>query len=206
MNLPLVTKKAEPRVDSRLLAQHLGNQHKNVIEMIERYLTQFKIMGVVPFETEKPIGAAGGRPERFALLNEDQAYFLLSLSRNSERVVNLKAKLVLAFREARRAAELHAEYLPTYHGLHDQLHALADGASNERWVHVNMNKLINKVAGAESGERPHLDVPRKAMVIAAQHIATVAIQGAADHREAHAKAKAALAPLMPQKLITEGRE
>lgn len=201
--LPLVTKKAEARVDSRLLAQHLGNQHKNVIELIERYLTQFKTMGVVPFETEKPIGAAGGRPERFALLNEDQAYFLLGLSRNTPRVVDLKLKLVLAFREARRAAELHSEYLPTYHGLHDQLHALAAGSPNERWAHANLNKLLNKAAGIESGQRPVAGVPQKAMLIAAQHIATQAMQGASDHREAHAKAKAALAPLMPHKLIGE---
>jgi phage regulator Rha-like protein len=35
------------------------------------------------------------------LLNEDQAFFLLSLSRNTDRVVELKASLIMAFREAR---------------------------------------------------------------------------------------------------------
>ncbi len=202
MNLPLVTKKAEARVDSRLLAQHLGTAHQSTFELIKQYQDDLRELGLLRFETGK---ANGGRPEKFALLNEDQCYLLLTHTR-SKKAVKLKLNLVLAFREARRAADLHAEYLPTYHGLHDQLHALAQGSEHERFVHINMNKLINKVAGAESGERSHLDVPRKAMVIAAQHIATVAMQGASDHREAHAKAKAALAPLMPQKLITEGRE
>lgn len=92
----------EARVDSRLLAEQLDNKHKNSMALIERYLAKFEEFGVVPFQTEKPgAGTAGGRPERFALLNEDQCYFLLSLSRNTDRVVELKASLIMAFREAR---------------------------------------------------------------------------------------------------------
>ena len=198
MNLTLVTKKAEARVDSRLLAQHLGNQHKAVMALVDRYAGDFKGMGELPFQMEP---SPSGQRERFALLNEDQSFFLLSLSRNTPRVVSLKAKLVLAFREARRAAELHVEYLPGYHQLHDQLHLLADGSPNERWVHANMNRMVNKVAGVGSAQRPAAGVPQKALLIAAQHIAAQAMQGAADHHEAHARAKAALAPLMPHKLI-----
>ena len=47
------------------------------------------------------MGQHGGGDARFALLNEDQAFFLLSLSRNTDRVVELKANLIMAFREAR---------------------------------------------------------------------------------------------------------
>lgn len=94
--------KGEPHVDSRLLAEQLDNKHKNAMALIERYLGRFKEFGVVPFQTEKPLaGTAGGRPERLALLNEDQAFFLLALCRNNDRVVNLKAGLIMAFREAR---------------------------------------------------------------------------------------------------------
>ena len=199
--LPLITKKAEARVDSRLLAQHLGNQHENVVQLLRDYRADFEELGILRFETGEITGR--GQPAKFALLNEDQAYLLLAYSRNTAKVRALKVKLVLAFREARRAAELTAEYLPTYHGLHDQLHALAAGSPNERWVHVNINRLVNKVVSAESGERSRLDVPRKAMVIAAQHIATQAMQGAADHHEGYANAKTALAPLIPQKLLEE---
>lgn len=100
--IALIQHKNEARVDSRLLANQLGNQHKNTMELIERYLGKFKELGVVPFQTEKPLaGTAGGRPERFALLNEDQAFFLLALSRNTDRVVELKSSLIMAFREAR---------------------------------------------------------------------------------------------------------
>lgn len=92
----------EPCVDSRLLAEQLNNKHKNSMALIERYLAKFEAFGVVPFQTDKPLaGTAGGRPERFALLNEDQAFFLLALSRNTDRVVELKSSLIMAFREAR---------------------------------------------------------------------------------------------------------
>ncbi|MFL1491224.1 Rha family transcriptional regulator [Pseudomonas antarctica] len=100
--IPLTRVGEEPRVDGRQLAEQLDNQHKNALALIERYLAKFEELGVVPFQTEKPLaGTAGGRPERFALLNEDQAFFLLSLSRNNDRVVELKASLIMAFREAR---------------------------------------------------------------------------------------------------------
>lgn len=190
-----IEKRGEPRVDSRLIAQALGNQHKNARELIEKHMGPLKGFGVVPFETEKPTGVAGGRPERFYLLNEAQSFFLLALSRNTPRVVALKAKLVQAFRETRLKAEMHVEYLPTYHGLHDQMHRLADGSPNERWAHANINKLVNHTAGIEAGQRAHADVPRKALLIAAQHLAAQAMQGAQDHHDGYQRAKKALEPL-----------
>lgn len=98
----LIQSKGELRVDSRLLAEQLGNKHKNSMALIERYFEKFKEFGLLAFETEaRPIGRHGGGDVRFALLNEDQAFFLLSLSRNTDRVVELKASLIMAFREAR---------------------------------------------------------------------------------------------------------
>ena len=100
--IPLTRVGEEPRVDSRQLAEQLGNQHKNSMALIERYSEKFKEFGLLAFETEARLaGQHGGGNVRFALLNEDQAFFLLSLSRNTDRVVELKANLIMAFREAR---------------------------------------------------------------------------------------------------------
>lgn len=103
MNTIMVTQiGGEPRVDSRQLAKQLDNKHKNSMALIERYSEKFKEFGLLAFETEaRPAGQHGGGDVRFALLNEDQAFFLLSLSRNTDRVVELKASLIMAFREAR---------------------------------------------------------------------------------------------------------
>jgi phage regulator Rha-like protein len=101
--ITLIQSKGEPRVDSRLLAEQLGNKHKNSMALIERYLGKFKEFGLLPFQTEavKTPDSRGVKHLKFALLNEDQAFFLLSLSRNSDVVVELKADLIMAFREAR---------------------------------------------------------------------------------------------------------
>lgn len=98
----LIQSKGEPRVDSRLMAEQLGNKHKNSMALIERYSEKFKEFGLLAFQTEaRLVGQHGGGDVRFALLNEDQAFFLLALSRNTDRVVELKSDLIMAFREAR---------------------------------------------------------------------------------------------------------
>jgi phage regulator Rha-like protein len=101
------------RIDSRLLAAHMGNGHKAVMGLLDRYLGAFRTHGQLTFQKE--VGdrrQGGGNAERYALLNEDQAYFLLSLSRNSEIVVALKSKLIAAFSEARRATDMRQREYP----------------------------------------------------------------------------------------------
>lgn len=100
--IPLIQSQGEPRVDSRVLAEQLGTQHKSSIELIDKYSDKIRRFGHLPFQTEVGKRAqGGGRAERFALLNEDQSFFLLALSRNTDRVVELKTSLVMAFREVR---------------------------------------------------------------------------------------------------------
>jgi phage regulator Rha-like protein len=189
--LTLQPVKGEPRVDSRVLAQHLGNKHQNVRELLSDYADDFRQFGILRFQTGEIQGR--GQPEKYALLNEDQCYLLLTYSRNTPKVRALKVRLVKAFSEARQAQDLsRTDYLPTYHALHDEIHALAAGSANERFVHMNINKLVNKAAGIEAGQRPKLDVPHKSMVIAAQFLASTAMNGAADHKEGYEQAKTAL--------------
>lgn len=195
--LTLTPTKGELRIDTRILTEHLQNQHKNVMELLERYGERFARFGVVPFQTEKPPGPQGGRPERYALLNEDQSYFLLSLARNTEHVVELKANLVAAFSEARKAMGAETEYLPSYHALHDRLHELAAKSSNEKFVHMNVNKLINKTIGVASGERHGLPMPRKSLMVVAQAVATHAMASANDHHDGYELMKKAMMAIQP---------
>ncbi len=102
VTVPLTQSQGEPRVDSRVLAEQLGTKHKSSVELIDKYADKIRRFGHLPFQTE--VGKrvqGGGKAERFALLNEDQAFFLLALSRNTDRAVELKSSLVMAFREAR---------------------------------------------------------------------------------------------------------
>ncbi len=134
-----------------------------------------------------------GRPEKYAMLNEDHAYLLLTYSRNTAKVRALKVRLVKAFREARQAPDVtHTEYLPTYHALHDEIRAPVGQSPNERFVHMNVNRLINKAVGIGPGQRGRLGVPRRSILIAPLYVASTAKHGAVDHREGYAHAKYAL--------------
>lgn len=196
-------KNADVRIDSRILAEHLGVQSETVMRLLKNYTDDFKAFGILRFEIGEIVGR--GQPEKFAMLNEDQCYLLLTYSRNSAKVRSLKVKLVKAFGEARRSRDLsQAEYLPTYRALHDEIHALAAGSQNEKFVHMNLNKLVNKAAGIGSGQREGVPFPVKSMLVTAQMIAAAAMRGAADHKEGYAKAKAALGGL--ESLVKVGAE
>ncbi len=129
-------------------------------------------------------------------MNEDQALFLLTLRRNTERVVELKLRLIKAFGEARRAAAVRqTEYLPAYRQAQERIHELADGSPNERFIHMNVNKLVNQVAGIEAGQRPDAPLPTQSVLAVAQMLAAAALQGATDRHQIQGCVKAALAPL-----------
>ena len=120
----------------------------------------------------------------------------MALSRNTPRVVTLKARLVRAFGEARRAAIQHgAEYLPSYHLLHAEIHALAAGSSNEHFMHMNANKAVNQAVGIEAGQRGALAMVEKSMLCVAQIVAAKAAHGAADRRDIQPRIKTAMLAL-----------
>lgn len=186
----IVTDKKEPQIDSRTIAASLGVKHKNTFALIQDFKTDFEQLGKVRFKTEAlPSGQSG----KFAMLNEDQCYLLLTYSRNSKRVRALKVKLVQAFSEARRALEtMRVEYLPQYHALHEHLHDLAGGTANERFVHMNFNRLINKFAGIEPGSRHRETTIPQSRLIFAQAVVSGVVAGSASPSEAYARAKDAL--------------
>lgn len=53
--LQLVLLKDEPRIDSRLLAQQLRRPHYGVFELVRDYQGDFEELGVVRFQTWKPL-------------------------------------------------------------------------------------------------------------------------------------------------------
>lgn len=194
--LEIIERNHEPRIDSRLLAKALGKSHKSLFEQIRKYQAELKAFGVLPFQTEKPTSASGGRPERYALLNEDQAFLLLTYSRNTAKVRPLKMNLVRAFGEARRRVQMRQqEYLPTYHQTHEALKGLAPDPQRQRYLHMNTNKLLNKVAGIGAGQRGHAQRSSLALLTVAQMLAAQAVTAAPDDKTAYTRMKQAMQPL-----------
>jgi phage regulator Rha-like protein len=90
-------------VDSRLIANRLGVQHKATMQLIRNNIEDLKEFGHLPFEMAKPTeGSTGGRPETFCYLNEDQSTYLMTLSKNTEQVKLCKKHLVQAFSKAKQ--------------------------------------------------------------------------------------------------------
>jgi phage regulator Rha-like protein len=195
-DITLITTTPDGRIDSRLLAQGFGNQRRAAMALIDKYLDRFEQFGKVRFKKAPLPGSKTGQSERYAELLEDHAYFLLSLTRNSDMVVDLKVKLIRAFAEYRQAADMRKnEYLPLHYQLHDALHALAAGSPKERFVHMNVNRLLNKFAGIESGQRAHADTPQQALLIVGLMVASQGTQGATDHHDGYQNIKTNLQAL-----------
>lgn len=95
-------------VDSRLVAQELGIEHDSFLKTIRRHEETIKsafgdLFGEV-YIAETP---TGGNREYFShyWLNENQATFVMTLSRNTPQVVQCKVNLVKVFSEAKAKLE-----------------------------------------------------------------------------------------------------
>lgn len=90
-------------VDSRLLALELGVNHRQWINnLLDNYSDDIAQFGITEIQSTKS-NLSAGRPEKFIYLNEDQCYFVTTLSKNSEKVVKCKAAIVRAFSESRKS-------------------------------------------------------------------------------------------------------
>ena len=89
---------------SEIIAQSIEVQHRNTLDLIKRYTGELEQLGSLAFQTRvKRIDQRGGEKTTYALLNEQQATFLISLSRNTPKVVEFKLALTKAFFKAREA-------------------------------------------------------------------------------------------------------
>jgi len=162
-----------------VLAENLGITHGAVLKTLDIHLDAFQELNPLRFEIAKgELLPQGGRAKatRYALLNEDQSYLLLSFSRNTKRFVELKLNLVKAFGRFRREQQTTEDYLPFYHDFHDSVKALSYMAhqngskADEKLFHSNFNRLINKAFGLDAAQRPNLPPKSRAKVTAANII------------------------------------
>ncbi|MBW4433998.1 MAG: Rha family transcriptional regulator [Pelatocladus maniniholoensis HA4357-MV3] len=91
-------------VDSRLIADELEIQNRSIERTVEMYRGEIENnFGLVITESVCDQTKFGSDTYRYWYwLTEDQAYFVVTLSRNSEIVIQAKANLVKAFSKARK--------------------------------------------------------------------------------------------------------
>ena len=92
----------EPMTTTLQIALGLGIQHATIIKLVRTYMPDFQEFGLVRFKIQPRLeGRHGGGDVKFVPLNEQQATFLMTLMRNSPRVIEFKKALVKAFFETR---------------------------------------------------------------------------------------------------------
>lgn len=153
------------RVDTRTLAPKLDIRHRNLIQNIRSYESEFAELGRVPFQTETLQTPGGTQEVGYALLNEDQAYFLLTLSRNSPLVVKAKLSLVKAFKSARETLEhstlarlegKKARRIETDSIKKLVEYATQQGSKSASKYYMSVTKMTYDLLGLEAGQRDNL--------------------------------------------------
>lgn len=100
-NISLLVRNDEVRIDSRELAQHLDLHHDGYLfPLIQRYADDLNQLGAIQFQ---PLPVMPGS-KQFAVLNEDQAFLLLTFLGNSAAERLRKISIVREFRAFRRLA------------------------------------------------------------------------------------------------------
>ena len=88
---------------SQIVAANTDNEHASVMKLVRDYQGHIEQFGLVRFEiAPRAKGQHGGGDVQFAILNEQQSTFLLTLMRNTEIVVRFKVELVKEFYRLRK--------------------------------------------------------------------------------------------------------
>lgn len=147
----LIMRNHEPRIDSRLFADHVGIKHKNLYALIKSHKTELRELGTLPFQTETCAHDTGATVARFALINADQFDYMCRIvrGRDPERMKRFKLDVTKAFAKRRAVDPVRREYLPGYHESREGLKAL--GA--EKHHYINLARAENRVTGLMGGER-----------------------------------------------------
>lgn len=90
----MIIKKGEPLVDSREVSKGFDVGHKQVRNLIQTNIERIKRFGNLE---ELEVKTRKGRIEKFFLLNESQALFLVSSMRNSEVILDFRELMVREF-------------------------------------------------------------------------------------------------------------
>jgi len=155
-----------PRIDSRLVAKSLSIEHESFMRTLHTYQAELGELGILRFEIGEIKGR--GQPERYTLLNEDQAIFAATLSRNTRQVVAFKLQLTKAFSQARR--QLQEQQQPSTRTLKEALRERL--SANEQNIPAgyftpgsvasrHMEALMDMLSGLDASAMPERSIAQR---------------------------------------------
>ena len=162
MNDLVFIKRNDAFTDSKVIAEGTGVAHRKLKEVIRKHSSRIEKFGELsaPYEAE----STGGRREQYYILNEPQAAFLITLLKNTDRVVDFKAELVRQFYEMRKllAERSTTEWIEMRKqgkmirkeetDVIQQLveYAKEQGSENSKMLYLTYTKLANRIVGVSN--------------------------------------------------------
>lgn len=149
----------EAFTDSMVIANGTDNQHESIQRRIRDYSKELSVFGKVGFEI-RPMES--GQEMKIYLLNEQQATFLITLLKNTEKVVKFKLELVRQFyamrqfifeKQAKGWIQTREQGKITRKAETEKLSGLVEYARKQgydhedRLLYINYTRLANKICG-----------------------------------------------------------
>lgn len=133
----------EPFTTSLIISKYAEVKHHSVTWLIGKYKERLESMGVVRVELDKPNeGSLGGRPTKYFKLNEVQATFIITLLKNTPKVVNFKEELSKQFfimkQELMKRQIIREMEKPVRKELTD---TIKEYMSDDKWAYGNVTRL-----------------------------------------------------------------
>lgn len=184
--------------NSKIIADNSGIRHDKIKRVIEKHIDRFKRFGKLstPYEVES---FTGGRHAEVYNLNEQQATFLITLLKNTEKVLNFKEELVRQFYKAKKRLEeiktpeyqqLRLTAKSSTKTLHDIIkekyipYAIESGSKTykekPRLAYNNFEKVINKSLQIVSKGREYLSGREQMCLDMANNIISCLIEDCID--------------------------
>lgn len=160
------------------------HRHRNIFANITRYKAELSELGRLRFEKATIMTNGGEQTQSYAMLNENQCYFLLTLMRNNDTVVKRKLDLIKAFDKVKR--QLLEQGAARSKGKIDRLnetrsieklidHAKESGSQNADKYYLSVTKMTNKLLGIESGSRDALSAEKLTKLSVVEGVVSIAI-------------------------------
>lgn len=186
MNELVTIKHKDVFTDSMIIANGTNNKHHAVQQLIRKYRKKFERWGKLEFTHLKCVNSKRGRPPKVYYLNEQQAYFLMTLLGNSEIVLDFKAELVDQFFKMRKLLEekqteewqkARIQGKGVRREFTDAIKEFVELAESQghygtaKFAYSNFSKLIKKPFGTRDGA----GAGQLAMIAATEHVLGCAI-------------------------------
>lgn len=110
----------QPRISTKAIALGCQVPHNTVLKLMCLYIAQIDTLGTFAFETPARLPGEHDDEVELILFNERQASFLVSLIRNTAKIVNFKAQMIHEFWRMREALAIRDQRLLVQRILQEQ--------------------------------------------------------------------------------------